>query len=194
LHISRAHQHAKQFSRACFQAIGAIDKLLLAVKEVVKDHQSRLGDDREIHTLNAVPENQIPNQPSDNGWNQPDKYQCGNWRPEWLPKEWELVNPIVFKEFGDTVATGLALGVEHQIHRCGIAAQRKEDALAKAEKSGVTPNQIDRQSRDGQGKVATEEVEPEIIQDHWQNEKGKRQQDPGKESSEEFQDRKQRMG
>ena len=151
-----------------------------------EDHQSSLGDDREIHPLDAVSEDQPTHHTCYRCGNHPEGNQRKDRRPEGLPEEGKLGDAIVLEELGNAIATRQALGVEHQVHGHGVAPQRKEDALPQAQQTGVPPDQVDRQRRDRQREVAAEEVEPEVVKRRRKNEQGDRQQNPGDESLEKF--------
>ena len=57
LHGITAHQLPKDPGGISFEAIGAINQLLLAIKKVEKDQQGRLGKNRKVDPLDAVAKN-----------------------------------------------------------------------------------------------------------------------------------------
>ena len=59
--------------RVGLKAIGAVDQLLLAIEEVKKHQQGRLGEDREVDPLDAVAEHQVAEQACHQGRNHPDR-------------------------------------------------------------------------------------------------------------------------
>ena len=58
------------------------------------------------------------------------------------PKGRQAIHAIQAEEFGNAVGQ-IEGAVQLQMHRCGISPEREEDALAEAEQSGETPDQID---------------------------------------------------
>ena len=58
--------------RVGFEAVGAVDQLLLAIEEVEKHQQGRLGEDREVDPLDAVAEHQVAEQACHQRRNHPD--------------------------------------------------------------------------------------------------------------------------
>ena len=65
------------------------------------------------------------------------------------PEGGQPIHAIQAEELGNAIGQSTR-AVELQIHRHGITAEGKKDALAKAEQPGEAPDQIDTQGNDRQ--------------------------------------------
>ena len=72
LHDITAHQLTEEAGGIGLKAVGAVDQLLLAVEEVEKHQQGRLGEDREVNPLDAVAKHQVAEHARHQGWDHPD--------------------------------------------------------------------------------------------------------------------------
>ena len=163
LHLRRSDHLSEQLGDVGFQAIGAVDQLLLAVEEVEEHQQRRLGENREIHPLDPVAEDEVAQNGSQQRRDQPDGDQGEQGGMERLPEGGKSIHAIEPEKFRNSVGE-VGGAVELQVHRNRIAAEGKKDALAQAEQTSEAPDQIDPERHDGQGEKATEQVEPESRQ------------------------------
>ena len=73
---------------------------------------------------------------------------------EGFPEKGQPIHAVKAEELGDAV--GMAgRAIELEIHRRPIATKSEEDALTEAEQSGKTPDQINAEGHDRQGKETT---------------------------------------
>ena len=103
LHLWGPHHLTKQLGHIGFEAIGAIDQLLLPVEEVEKHQQRSLGEDREVDPLDAVAEHHVPQQRSQQCWHQPDGNQREQRVVKRLPEKRQLINAVQAEELRDAV-------------------------------------------------------------------------------------------
>ena len=103
LHLCWSHLLTEELGHIGGQTIGAIDQLLLAVEEIEKNKQGRLGQDREVDPLDPVAEDQIAEHRSQGGRDEPDRDQGEQWWMERLPERGETVNAIKPKKLWNAV-------------------------------------------------------------------------------------------
>ena len=164
LHLRRSHHLSKQLGHIGLETVGAVDQFLLAVEEVEKDQQGRLGQDREVDPFDAVAKHQVAEYGRQNGRDQPDRHQGEQGRMEGLPKRRKLLHAIEAEELRNAIGE-TRRAIELQIHRRGIAAQGKKDPLPQAEQPGETPDQINAQGNNRQREETAQQVETKHGQD-----------------------------
>ena len=103
LHLWRPHHLTKQLGHIGFEAVGAVDQLLLAVEEVEKHQQRSLGEDREVDPLDAIAEHHVPQQRSQERWHQPDGNQREQWVVKRFPEKRQPINAVQTEELRNAI-------------------------------------------------------------------------------------------
>ena len=98
---------------------------------------------------------------------------------ERLPEARQPINAIEAEELRDAVGE-ISRTVQLQIHRHGITTKREENALAEAEQTGETPDQIDTEGHNRQREKSPQKVEPEDRQHSWCGDDRRNDQHPKK--------------